>query len=71
MFVSGIYPGKSLRTQFFGSGKPWNLFLTGPGKSWKSVRALCLLHVPIYATLQNVIQLSLTLRSYARVGAII
>jgi len=28
---------KVLKTQFFGPGKPWNLVLAGPEKSWKLV----------------------------------
>ena len=37
MFVNGMYPRKSLKHNFFGPGKTWNLVLAGPGKSWKLV----------------------------------
>jgi len=37
MFVTQIYPGKSLKASFVSSGKPWNLFFASPGKSWKTV----------------------------------
>jgi len=37
MFVSRIYPGKSLKTSFVSPGKPWNLVFASPGKSWKTV----------------------------------
>ena len=37
MFVTRIYPGKSLKVSFVSPGKPWNLFFASPGKSWKTV----------------------------------